>query len=140
MIKQIVEDPNPFRLLVNSICPGIYGHELVKAGLVLAVMGAFTWQAVPHLVKVVCAKWQKRNPYQYVETFTFLWWGIQDLEKVKCFKYECSCRPMNDHSFQAVTQASPRGVFVCGSWQVLRVSISHSGLFVLTVVLIMPGP
>lgn len=29
----------PFRLLVNSLSPMIYGHEMIKAGLVLALLG-----------------------------------------------------------------------------------------------------
>lgn len=29
----------PFRLLVHSLSPTIYGHEMVKAGLVLALLG-----------------------------------------------------------------------------------------------------
>jgi DNA helicase MCM8 len=28
-----------FRQLVHALCPSIYGHEIVKAGLVLALMG-----------------------------------------------------------------------------------------------------
>lgn len=28
-----------FRHLVHALCPGIFGHELVKAGLVLALFG-----------------------------------------------------------------------------------------------------
>ena len=28
-----------FRLLVHSLCPPIYGHEMVKAGLLLALFG-----------------------------------------------------------------------------------------------------
>ncbi|KAG5184900.1 MCM2/3/5 family-domain-containing protein [Tribonema minus] len=31
--------PSPFELIVASLCPGIFGHELVKAGLVLALAG-----------------------------------------------------------------------------------------------------
>ena len=31
--------PEIFKLLVTSLCPSIYGHELVKAGLVLALFG-----------------------------------------------------------------------------------------------------
>lgn len=27
------------RLLVNSLCPSIFGHELVKAGLILGLFG-----------------------------------------------------------------------------------------------------
>ena len=33
------ENKNPFKLIVNSLCPGIFGHELVKAGLVLGLFG-----------------------------------------------------------------------------------------------------
>lgn len=28
-----------FRFLVQSLCPSIYGHEIVKAGLLLAMLG-----------------------------------------------------------------------------------------------------
>ncbi|KAN0025797.1 hypothetical protein ACTFIU_000060 [Dictyostelium citrinum] len=38
-IKEIAEHPNIFKLISNSICPTIYGHELVKAGLTLALFG-----------------------------------------------------------------------------------------------------
>jgi DNA helicase MCM8 len=39
-IKKIFDqDEGLFRLLVNSFCPAIFGHELVKAGLLLALFG-----------------------------------------------------------------------------------------------------
>lgn len=38
-ISMIKEEPCPFRLLVNSLCPSIYGHEMVKAGLILGLFG-----------------------------------------------------------------------------------------------------
>ncbi|XP_050379375.1 probable DNA helicase MCM8 [Argentina anserina] len=31
--------PDTFRQLLQSICPSIYGHELVKAGIILALLG-----------------------------------------------------------------------------------------------------
>ncbi|XP_062002910.1 probable DNA helicase MCM8 [Rosa rugosa] len=31
--------PDTFRQLIQSICPSIYGHELVKAGIILALFG-----------------------------------------------------------------------------------------------------
>ena len=37
-VREIFEDENTFRLLVNSLCPTIFGHELVKAGLVLCLV------------------------------------------------------------------------------------------------------
>ncbi|KAJ2489626.1 DNA replication licensing factor mcm8 [Coemansia sp. RSA 2050] len=39
-IREVFKEPKLFRLLVNSFCPGIYGHELVKAGIMLALFGA----------------------------------------------------------------------------------------------------
>ncbi|XP_059471137.1 DNA helicase MCM8 [Neocloeon triangulifer] len=38
-IKAIHSEPDLFRLMVNSLCPSIYGHEMVKAGLLLALIG-----------------------------------------------------------------------------------------------------
>ncbi|XP_049789773.1 DNA helicase MCM8-like isoform X1 [Schistocerca nitens] len=38
-VKEIHSQPSLFRLLVNSLCPTIYGHELVKAGLLLGLFG-----------------------------------------------------------------------------------------------------
>nr|XP_050849405.1 DNA helicase MCM8-like isoform X1 [Vespula vulgaris] len=38
-IKEIYEKPNIFALLVHSLCPGIYGHEMIKAGLLLSLFG-----------------------------------------------------------------------------------------------------
>lgn len=35
-----IKDNNyPFKTIVNSLCPSIFGHELVKAGLVLGLFG-----------------------------------------------------------------------------------------------------
>lgn len=38
-LQEIQAEPNLFRLLVGSLCPSIYGHELVKAGLLLCLFG-----------------------------------------------------------------------------------------------------
>ncbi|PSN44603.1 DNA helicase MCM8 [Blattella germanica] len=38
-IQEIHSQPDLFRFLVNSLCPTIYGHEIVKAGLLLALFG-----------------------------------------------------------------------------------------------------
>lgn len=38
-IQEIHSQADLFRLLVNSLCPTIYGHEMVKAGLLLALFG-----------------------------------------------------------------------------------------------------
>jgi DNA helicase MCM8 len=39
MIEQVSNDDSPLRLLVNSLCPSIFGQEMVKAGLVLCMLG-----------------------------------------------------------------------------------------------------
>ncbi|EAT44419.1 AAEL004200-PA [Aedes aegypti] len=38
-IRMIRSEPCPFRLLVQSLCPMIYGHEMIKAGLLLGLFG-----------------------------------------------------------------------------------------------------
>jgi DNA helicase MCM8 len=38
-LQKIHAEPNLFRFLVHSLCPSIYGHEVVKAGLLLALFG-----------------------------------------------------------------------------------------------------
>ncbi|KAL3287853.1 hypothetical protein HHI36_002311 [Cryptolaemus montrouzieri] len=38
-IQKIHAEPMLFRYLVQSLCPNIYGHEIVKAGLLLALFG-----------------------------------------------------------------------------------------------------
>lgn len=38
-IREIAGEPDLFRLLVHSLCPSIFGHEMVKAGLLLALFG-----------------------------------------------------------------------------------------------------
>ncbi|XP_013415383.1 DNA helicase MCM8 [Lingula anatina] len=38
-IEEIQSEKKLFRLIVGSLCPSIYGHEMVKAGLVLGLFG-----------------------------------------------------------------------------------------------------
>ncbi|XP_017789947.1 PREDICTED: DNA helicase MCM8-like [Habropoda laboriosa] len=38
-IKEVYNTPNIFPLLVHSLCPSIYGHEIIKAGLILSLFG-----------------------------------------------------------------------------------------------------
>lgn len=38
-ILEIAGSEDLFKLIVHSLCPAIYGHEIVKAGLVLALFG-----------------------------------------------------------------------------------------------------
>lgn len=39
IIEKIKNSQNPFRSFVHSLCTNIFGHEIVKAGLVLALFG-----------------------------------------------------------------------------------------------------
>lgn len=39
MIKNIGRQSNIFKVLVHSLCPRIFGHEMVKAGLILSLFG-----------------------------------------------------------------------------------------------------
>ena len=38
-LQAIHSEPELFKLLVASICPAIYGHEMVKAALLLCLFG-----------------------------------------------------------------------------------------------------
>ncbi|XP_073988603.1 minichromosome maintenance 8 factor recombination-defective isoform X2 [Rhodnius prolixus] len=38
-IQELHEEQELFRLLVNSVCPTVYGHEAVKAGVLLSLVG-----------------------------------------------------------------------------------------------------
>ncbi|XP_023288575.1 DNA helicase MCM8 isoform X3 [Orussus abietinus] len=44
-IKKIHDQQNLFETLVHSLCPGIYGHEIIKTGLILSLFGGSTKQA-----------------------------------------------------------------------------------------------
>nr|XP_033325816.1 DNA helicase MCM8-like [Megalopta genalis] len=44
-IKEVYNTPNIFPLLVHSLCPSIYGHEMIKAGLTLSLFGGNTEHA-----------------------------------------------------------------------------------------------
>ncbi|KAJ2615288.1 hypothetical protein H4S08_001315 [Coemansia sp. RSA 1365] len=39
-IRKVYKEPKLFRLLVHSFSPAIFGHEMVKAGIMLALFGA----------------------------------------------------------------------------------------------------
>lgn len=88
-IQKIQEEPNVFKTVVNSLCPAIYGHELVKAGLCMALFGGvrrfnndknrIPVRGDPHLLIV----------------------GDPGLGK--------------SQMLQALSNIAPRGVYVCGN-------------------------
>ncbi|CAG9821174.1 unnamed protein product [Phaedon cochleariae] len=55
LIKKIHSEPKLFRLLVHSLCPNIYGHEILKAGLLLSLIGGTkteTFRGESHVLMV----------------------------------------------------------------------------------------
>ncbi|KAK8783428.1 hypothetical protein V5799_010208 [Amblyomma americanum] len=101
-IEAIHDKQDLFRLLVNSLCPAIYGHEVVKAGLLLALFGGVRrYSDDPDHVPV------RGDPHVLVV-------GDPGLGKSQLL--------------HACARVAPRGVFVCGntaSVAGLTVSISR---------------
>ncbi|KAH9366289.1 hypothetical protein HPB48_010296 [Haemaphysalis longicornis] len=88
-IEAIHDEPELFRLLVNSLCPAIYGHEVVKAGLLLALFGGVRrYSDDPDHVPV------RGDPHVLVV-------GDPGLGKSQLL--------------HACARVAPRGVFVCGN-------------------------
>ncbi|CAM1325469.1 MCM8 (predicted) [Pycnogonum litorale] len=88
-IQEIQATNNLFRLVVQSLCPAIYGHEMIKAGLVLALLGGTT----KHV-----------NDENYIPIrgdIHVLVVGDPGLGKSQIL--------------QACSNLAPRGVFVCGN-------------------------
>lgn len=81
---------DPFALLVHSLCPTIFGHELVKAGLLLTLLGG----SHKHGTKDVHIR---PDPHCLLV-------GDPGLGKSQLLK--------------AVTNVATRGVYVCGNTSV----------------------
>eukprot|EP00903_Cladosiphon_okamuranus_P021304 g19575.t1 len=99
-ILQIAEDDDPFGLVVSSLCPSIFGHEIVKAGLILGLFGGTSRNSE---VATRC------DPHVLVV-------GDPGLGK--------------SQMLHAASQASPRSVYVCGnttSTTGLTVTLSKEG-------------
>ncbi|KAM4695002.1 DNA helicase MCM8 isoform 2-T2 [Discoglossus pictus] len=88
-IQEIQAEENLLKLIVNSLCPTIYGHELVKAGLSLALFGG-------------CQKYvDDKNRIPIRGDPHILVVGDPGLGK--------------SQMLQAVCNVAPRGVYVCGN-------------------------
>ncbi|XP_072490514.1 DNA helicase MCM8 [Notamacropus eugenii] len=88
-IQEIQSEENLFKLIVNSLCPVIFGHELVKAGLALALFGG-------------CQKYvDDKNRIPVRGDPHILVVGDPGLGK--------------SQMLQAVCNVAPRGVYVCGN-------------------------
>ncbi|KAI6652815.1 DNA helicase MCM8 [Oopsacas minuta] len=86
-IRELQKIPNLFKLITNSLSPTIYGHEVVKAGLVLGLFGGVTKQKDEHIL-------MRGESHVLV---------VGD-----------PGQGMN-HLLQAVSTLTPRSLFVCGS-------------------------
>ncbi|XP_054834584.1 DNA helicase MCM8 [Eublepharis macularius] len=88
-VQEIQAEENLLRLIVNSLCPTIYGHEVVKAGLALALFGG-------------CQKYvDDKNRIPVRGDPHILVVGDPGLGK--------------SQMLQAVCNIAPRGVYVCGN-------------------------
>ncbi|XP_053316387.1 DNA helicase MCM8 isoform X2 [Spea bombifrons] len=88
-IQEIQAEENLMKLIVNSLCPTIYGHEVVKAGLSLALFGG-------------CQKYvDDKNRIPVRGDPHILVVGDPGLGK--------------SQMLQAVCNVAPRGVYVCGN-------------------------
>ncbi|KAM8947570.1 DNA helicase MCM8 [Pelodytes ibericus] len=88
-IQEIQAQENLLKLIINSLCPTIYGHEVVKAGLSLALFGG-------------CQKYvDDKNRIPIRGDPHILVVGDPGLGK--------------SQMLQAVCNVAPRGVYVCGN-------------------------
>uniref|UniRef100_A0A8D1KEP0 DNA helicase MCM8 n=1 Tax=Sus scrofa TaxID=9823 RepID=A0A8D1KEP0_PIG len=88
-IQEIQSEENLFKLIVNSLCPVIFGHELVKAGLALALFGGSQKYA------------DDKNRIPIRGDPHILVVGDPGLGKSQMLQAACS--------------VAPRGVYVCGN-------------------------
>ncbi|XP_076347300.1 DNA helicase MCM8-like isoform X2 [Tachypleus tridentatus] len=103
-IQAIQAEDNLFRLLVASLCPTIYGHEMVKAGLVLGLVGG-TQKYVDDFNHIPV----RGDPHILVV-------GDPGLGK--------------SQMLQACANVAPRGVYICGNTTTtsgLTVTLSKEG-------------
>ncbi|KAJ2751125.1 hypothetical protein IWQ56_006928, partial [Coemansia nantahalensis] len=88
-IREVYKEPQLFRLLVHSFSPAIFGHEMVKAGIMLALFGARKRQSA------------ERGSVDIRSDSHVLVVGDPGLGK--------------SQMLTAVGQIAPRGVYVCGT-------------------------
>lgn len=89
MIREIYQEKELFHLITNSLCPAIYGNEVVKAGLILSLFGG-------------CQKYtSEKNKLTVRGDSHCLIVGDPGLGKSQLLT--------------ATSRVSPRGVYVCGN-------------------------
>jgi len=88
MVRKVYHSPSPFELIVSSICPTIFGHELIKFGLALILFGGDGTDSTDESVSV-------RGDMHCLMV------GDPGLGKSQLLK--------------AVSSIAPRSVYVCGN-------------------------
>lgn len=107
VIREIVREKDPFAFLVHSSVPSIYGHEIVKAGMLLSLFGGAS-----------------RDGYGGKSSSNF---GSVSIRR------DIHCLVVGDpglgksQMLKAMSSIAPRGVYVCGN------TTSTSGLTVTVV-------
>lgn len=93
VIREVVREKDPFGFLVQSAIPSIYGHEMVKAGLLLSLFGG--------------------SPKDRI--------GPSSASKPVSIRRDIHCLLVGDpglgksQMLKAVSNIAPRGVYVCGN-------------------------
>lgn len=93
VIREVVREKDPFGFLVQSAVPSIYGHEIVKAGLLLSLFGG--------------------SPKDRI--------GPSSASKPIAIRRDIHCLLVGDpglgksQMLKAISNIAPRGVYVCGN-------------------------
>jgi DNA helicase MCM8 len=131
LIRQVWNDKDPLALIVGSLAPAIYGHELVKLGLLLGLFGGTNRDEV---IKANCAY---NKPYAMTQDF------IKSKSVSKSLVRGSLAVRSNSHvmvvgdpglgksqMLRAACAVAPRAAYVCGNTTTLTgltVSLSRDG-------------
>eukprot|EP00871_Galdieria_phlegrea_P002363 jgi/Galph1/3127/GphlegSOOS_G1815.1 len=90
LFKKTAEDPGAFTIIVKSLCPSIYGHDIIKAGLTLVLFGG-------------CSKKDK------------IWFEAQSIRSDLHCLLVGDPGLGKSQMLKAICDLSPRGVYVSGN-------------------------
>lgn len=124
LIHKIAERRDLFPLLIKSVCPSIFGNEIVKTGLILTLFGGTDYRLknkgnefTEFLLNAGNEKKQEQdNLQQMVDD------DMEEFDKsMPPIRPDIHCLMMGDpglgksQMLKHVTQVAPRGVYVCGN-------------------------
>lgn len=111
VVQEVVKEKDPFAFLVKSAVPSIYGHELVKAGLLLALFGGSDLQRVDD---GAAASGSDSADARISD-------GKADTNERVAIRRDIHCLIVGDpglgksQMLKAMSLIAPRGVYVCGN-------------------------